>query len=93
MDRGLGYRWVVTGLFWGLNFVLTWVSISLGVMLPQMGPELAMSPIAVGWLGSLSWMAMALLSMPTSLWLSRFSPKLVVGLAAASGMVFTLLQG
>lgn len=93
MRERVNYRWVVMGALWSGTLFLTWVNFSLGVMLPRIGPELSLTPIRAGLLGSLTGVAAALLSMPLSLWLSRFSAKVVVGMAVLGGVLFTLLQG
>lgn len=93
MAGGSGYRWVVMGLFWAIGLFINWVIISLGVMLPRMSPDLSLTPVLAGWLGSVSWMATTLLNMPFSLWFSRFSAKLIVAIVTAGAAAATVLQG
>lgn len=66
---------------------------AIGVLLPDMVRDLKMTPLQAGFLGSLTWLALFLLSIPFSLWLARYSPKLVILLALVGSGLFALWQG
>lgn len=78
------------GLFWAINAVAFALVHSLGIMLPSMSKDLALSPIHSGWLASSYFLLMCLVSLPLSSWLSRYEPGRLVTLSAllAIGLIF-----
>ena len=87
------YRWVVMGTFCSMMLVWNLVSMSLGVMLPGMTEELGLTPLAAGWLGAVAFLAMAVLSIPFGNYLSGYSVKVILGLAAVVATLTTFGQG
>ena len=86
------YAWVVMLHLWGMDFVNNLVFFSLGVMVPIWREDLGLTPTEAGLLGTAGFMGFGLMALPASIWLTRYSPKLVT-LAASLGMAaFTMLQ-
>ena len=92
-SRSPNYGWTVMGFLWGLNLVVPLAAISLGVMLPSMTEELDISPLQAGILGSAWFLGSALVSLPASIWLSRYSPKRITFLSIFLAGITLLLQG
>jgi len=88
-----GYRWVVIGFLWSLNLIIPMTAMSIGVMLPSMTVELDITPVQAGMLGGVWFFGSAVVALPASIWLSRYSPKKItfLSLLLAGGTV--LLQG
>ena len=86
------YAWVVMAHLWGMDFVNNMVFFSLGVLVPIWREDLGLTPTQAGLLGTAGFMGFGLMALPASIWLTRYSPKLVT-LAASLGMAgFTMLQ-
>ena len=91
--RSAGYGWVVMGFLWAVNLLIPLAAVSLGIMLPPMTEELGISPIEAGLLGASWFLGSALVSLPASIWLSRFSPKWVTFYSTFLAGVLLLVQG
>jgi len=65
---------------------------SLGIMLPQMTQDLSLLQIEAGFLGSSMFLSFVLGSLPASIWLSRYSHKLVTAFAIVCMGLFSLCQ-
>lgn len=87
------YRWVVISMLWGLNVIEPITLQSLGVMLPAITQDLSVTPSQAGLLGAAAWLGRALFSIPFSAWLSRYSPRRLVGGAILTAVVLVFLQG
>ena len=85
--------WAVMGVLWGVSFFLPMVAVSLGIMLPAMTEDLSISPVQAGLLGSAYFIGSASMSLPASVWLSRFSPKRVTSIALLAAGLLSLAQG
>ena len=91
--RSTGYGWVVMGFLWAVNLLIPLAAVSLGIMLPPMTEELGISSIQAGLLGASWFLGSALVSLPASIWLSRFSPKWVTFYSTLLAGVLLLVQG
>ncbi|MQF48635.1 MFS transporter [SAR202 cluster bacterium AC-647-N09_OGT_505m] len=91
--NSLNYGWFVMGFLWSLNLVVPLAAVSLGVMLPAMTEELDISPLQAGVLGAVMFLGTATVSLPASIWLSRFSPKKTTFLSMFLTGITLLLQG
>ena len=87
------YGWTVMGVMWSVNFFLPMVVVSLGIMLPTMKEDLGITPVQAGMLGSAFFIGSATMSLPASVWLSRYSPKMITGLALTLAGILALIQG
>ena len=92
-SRSAGYGWVVMGFLWAVNLLIPLAAVSLGVMLPPMTEELGITPIQAGLLGAAWFLGSALVSLPASIWLSRFSPKWVTFFSTFLAGALLLAQG
>ena len=86
------YAWVVMAHLWGMDFVNNMVFFSLGVMVPIWREDLGLTPTQAGLLGTASFMGFGLMALPASIWLTRYSPKLVTLIASLGMAGFTMLQ-
>ena len=77
---------------WGMDFVNNLVFFSLGVMVPIWREDLGLTPTEAGLLGTAGFMGFGLMALPASIWLTRYSPKLVTLIASLGMAVFTMLQ-
>ncbi|MBI2305501.1 MAG: MFS transporter [Chloroflexi bacterium] len=87
------YRWLMLGVLVTVQAMARASSQTLGLMLPLMTKELDISPFWAGWLGSSGSIGSALLALPFSWWLSRYSPKALVMVSSFAGSLFILAQG
>ena len=87
------YRWVVMGV-WLVSSVSGFMIIStLGILLPAISEELALSPTRQGLLGSAAFWGTLPLALPLSWWTSRFGPKILTTVTLVLGTAFLFLQG
>ena len=90
----VSYRWsVVIGLVSLVNSAAMLVSLSVGIMLPDIKDEFGLGPAAAGVLGAVSPMATILLSVPMAALVSRFNPRLMIFGGAVHMAVFAALMG
>ena len=81
-DIAWPYRWGILGLF-TFGFATIIVSInSLGLLLPDIADDLALSPSEQGWLGSSVLFANVIFSIPVNLWVSRYTSWRIASVAA-----------
>ena len=88
-----GYGYAVISVQWAINVLGPMVGLSVGILLPQMTEELGLTPVQAGLLGSSFFLGSLAASLPSSVLLSRYSPKTVTALATALGALFMALQG
>jgi predicted MFS family arabinose efflux permease len=69
------------------------ISYTFGVFLPFISQDLSLSPLEAGLLQSAWWVTSALLSLPCSVWFSRFRPVPLVLISLLLGLPFLVLQG
>lgn len=90
----MSYRWaVIIGLVTAVNSAAMLVSLSVGIMLPDIKAEFALNPAQAGVLGAVSPLATILLSVPLAALISRFNPRRMIFLGAVHMAVFGLLMG
>jgi len=90
----VSYRWsVVIGLVSLVNSAAMLVSLSVGIMLPDIKDEFGLGPAAAGVLGAVSPLATILLSVPMATFVSRFNPRLMIFGGAVHMAVFAVLMG
>ena len=85
-------RWIVVGnLTTGVAMALSSIFV-IGLLLPDMAEELALSPVQQGWLGASVVFGNLFLAIPLNLWLSRYRPWRVALITFIAIGGFTLLQ-
>jgi len=89
----LGRGWAVALLSRLQVSSIILVSYTFGVFLPFIGQDLRLSPLEVGLLQGVWWVTSALLSLPCSIWFSRFRPVPLVSVSLLLGLPFLFLQG
>ena len=77
---------------WAMDYVNNLVFFSLGVLIPLWRVELDLSPTQAGLLGTAGFMGFGLMALPASIWLTRYSPKLVTLLSGLGMAAFTMIQ-
>jgi fucose permease len=89
----VSYRWaVIIGLVSAVNSAAMLVSLSVGIMLPDIKEEFSLNPAQAGVLGAVSPLATILLSVPLAALISRFNPRLMIFVGAVHMAVFGLLM-
>ena len=68
-------------------------SFTFGIFLPFIRQELWLSPLEAGLLQGVWWVTSAVLSLPCSVWLSRFRPVPLVSVSLLLGLPWLFLQG
>lgn len=86
------YAWVVMVHLWAMDQVNNLVFFSLGVMVPIWRGELGLTPTQAGLLGTVGFMGFGLMALPASIWLTRYSPKLITLLSCMGMAAATILQ-
>ena len=90
----MSYRWaVIVGLVSAVNSAAMLVSLSVGIMLPDLKEEFTLNPAQAGVLGAISPLATILLSVPLAAVVSRFNPRVMIFAGAVHMTVFGLLMG
>jgi len=90
----VSYRWaVIIGLVSVVNSAAMLVSLSVGIMLPDIKEDLSLGPAAAGGLGAISPLATILLSVPVAAVVSRFNARIMIFAGAAHMAFFALLMG
>ena len=90
----MSYRWaVIIGLVSAVNSAAMLVSLSVGIMLPDIKEEFLLNPAQAGVLGAVSPLATILLGVPLAALMSRFNARLMIFLGAVHMAVFGLLMG
>lgn len=78
---------------WVQGIVISMFGVSLGIMLPGMTNDLNISPVQAGILGSIFFVGSASTSLPASIWISRYSPRKVTGIALLGASALVIFQG
>ena len=79
------YAWVVMGVLWAVNVCAGMVSFSVGILIPVWREDLGVTPLEAGLLGSAGFTGFAVMALPASIWLTRYSPRFLT-LACVVGM-------
>jgi NNP family nitrate/nitrite transporter-like MFS transporter len=69
------------------------ISYTFGIFLPFIRQDLSLSPLEAGLLQSAWWVTAALLSLPCSVWFSRYRPVPLVLTSLVLGLPFLVVQG
>jgi predicted MFS family arabinose efflux permease len=88
-DRQPRYVWVVMGVLWCMDVMTPLTVFSIGVLLPDWTRDLAVTPFQAGLLGSVGFLGFGVMALPSSIWLTRYNPRLVV-LLCALGMAASI---
>ncbi len=92
-QRSEHYGWVVMGVLRLNDLFIAFTGFTLGILLPDISKEFSLSPVQQGMLGAVFFLGFALFSLPSTLWLSRYSPRRVVLIAMTGTGLLLLLQG
>jgi predicted MFS family arabinose efflux permease len=87
------YGWVVISILRLGDIFVAMTGFTLGILLPDITKEFSLSPVQQGILGTVFFLGFALFSLPTSLWLTRYSPRRVVLIAITGASLLLFLQG
>ncbi len=78
---------------WVLDGTSTVMIFLIGVALPEIRNDFDTRPVQEGFLGAAFFIALTTLSLPSAIWMSRFSPRLLTLLALIGMMVTAAAQG
>lgn len=73
-----GYTWIVMGVPWAMVVLGAVVTFAIGTMLSSMIEDLGFGPAQAGYLSSIGWFLTALLTVPITSVVTKYSPKLVL---------------
>ena len=85
--------WVVMSALWMVDGTSTVMIFLIGVALPEIRNDFPIRPVQEGLLGAVFFIALTTLSLPSAIWMSRFSPRLVTLLALVGMTVAAAAQG
>ena len=91
-SRPQPYRYVVLGTLGIANLFSFMLVTTLGVLLPSISNDLGLSPSQGGWLGSSALFANLIFSVPMSIFLTRFNPKVLISVTLLLGTGFIFMQ-
>lgn len=86
------YRWLLFVAYLVVSGAPLLVQFSIGVMLPEISDDLALSEAQQGILGAVGWFATLVLYIPLSALMARYSPVHVTSLSTLFGVGAILLQ-
>jgi len=86
------YRWVVMGIWLTSSVVGFMIMSTVGILMPAISAELALSPFQQGMLGSAAYWGNLVLAIPLGWWASRFAPKILTTVTMVLGTLFLLSQ-
>lgn len=89
----LNYGWVVIAALLTIDAMVMGVTFTLGIMLPVMSKEMGITLPQAGWLGAANWEVTALLTIPLTFRLTRFSPRKLIIVSCASQVVLLFAHG
>jgi predicted MFS family arabinose efflux permease len=75
---------------WAIDIGNVFIFMSIGVLLPIWKEDMGVTPIQAGLLGSAGFFGFGLMSLPTSIWLTKYNPKTVT-FASTIGMAIAAL--
>lgn len=78
---------------WAVDGTSTVMIFLIGLTLPEIRTEFDISPVQEGYLGAAFFVALTTLSLPSAIWMSRFSPRLVTLLALVGMTIAAVFQG
>lgn len=85
--------WLVMSALWVLDGTSTVMIFMIGLALPEIRQDFDIRPVQEGFLGSAFFIALTTLSLPSAIWMSRYSPRLVTLLALIAMAIAAVLQG
>jgi len=88
-----GYTWVVMGIPWAMVVLGAVVTFAIGTMLGSMIDDLGFGPAQAGYLSSIGWFLTALLNVPLTTLVTKYSPKLVLSIIFFAVAASLFVQG
>ncbi|MFC1670519.1 MFS transporter [Spirochaetota bacterium] len=92
-NRLWGYRWTILLVVWLLYVINYFDRISVLVFLPYIQKDLALSPIQVGWLGSIFFFGYAIAQISSGFLTDKIGPKKTMSIAIWIFTAITFLTG
>ena len=93
MTNPMSHRWAIMSL-WLLSSVAGFMMvISVGLLLPSISADLALTPTQQGFYGSAAFLGNLFLSLPVSWWVSRYKPKILTTITFTLGSLLLFVQG
>jgi len=69
-------------LLWSMDVIQTLAFFSIGVLLPIWTAEFGLTPTEAGLLGATGFLGFGLMALPSSIWLTKYNPKLITSICA-----------
>jgi len=91
--RTWGYRWVILFIVWLLYIINYFDRISVLVFLPYIQEDLGLTPVEVGWLGSIFFFGYAVAQLSSGFLADKIGPKKTMSIAIWVFTAVTFLTG
>jgi len=91
--RTLGYRWVILFIIWLLYIINYFDRISVLVFLPYIQRDLNLTPVEIGWLGSIFFFGYAVAQLSSGYLADKIGPKKTMNIAIWVFTAVTFLTG
>jgi sugar phosphate permease len=88
-----GYRWTILFIIWILYIINYFDRISVLIFLPYIQRDLNLSPVEVGWLGSIFFLGYAVAQMSSGYLADKIGPKKTMNIAIWVFTTVTFLTG
>ncbi|MSP78470.1 MAG: MFS transporter [Dehalococcoidia bacterium] len=92
-EQASARAWIIFGLLSAIGTVGSTLSVTFGIMLPEIRKEIDISPIMAGTLTYIFMLYNAVTAIPLSTFFSRFNPVRLVMISTVVGAAFVVLQG
>ena len=92
IDRDF-YRWTIFGLFVICNTFGFFIAMAIGILLPAIADDFSLSPVSQGIFGSSPYWAYLVLTLVITWWITRYSPKIIVGTTMLLSALCIAFQG
>jgi MFS family permease len=69
-------------LLWSMDVIQTLAFFSIGVLMPVWKEEFGLTPTEAGLLGAIGFLGFGLMALPSSIWLTKYNPRLITSVCA-----------
>jgi len=69
-------------LLWSMDVIQTLAFFSIGVLMPVWKEDFGLSPTEAGLLGATGFLGFGLMALPSSIWLTKYDPKMITSVCA-----------
>jgi sugar phosphate permease len=92
-QKVIGYRWIILLVIWLLYIINYFDRISVLVFLPYIQKDLSLTPVQIGWLGSIFFFGYAVAQLTSGFLADKIGPKKTMNIAIWVFTAITFLTG